>query len=309
MNASELKQVLAEIELRPSRRLGQNFLVDGNLANALLRPAGLGPGVRVLEIGPGAGMLTRRILDAGCILTAVEFDWRLAAHLRQDLAANLSFRLVEADACTVDYDALMGPEPYICVANLPYAISSVLLARFLEQANPPAAMYLLLQREVGERLAAGPGNRDYGSLTVRAGLYYEIKIIRRVPASVFFPPPEVESVQLQLILRPELPAVAERKAVARLVAAGFAQRRKKLAKLLAGAGCGSQESIAAAFARLGLNPDARAEEIAPGQFRQLANALLPGGTPCETSRGERASAVIMMALPAQAATPASQAKN
>ena len=157
MNKAELLAVLARLDIKPSRRLGQTFLLDPNLLDAMVRLAGACAGQRVLEIGPGTGALTERLLASGCDLTAVELDHRLAGYLRERFADRANFRLVEADACRIDLGELMGGEPFRCLANLPYSCSSQLLAALVSLANPPTDVYCLLQKEMADRLAARVG--------------------------------------------------------------------------------------------------------------------------------------------------------
>ncbi len=267
---SELLSVLQQLGVHPSRRLGQNFLVDHNLLLALVRDASPQAGERVLEVGPGLGVLTSQLLAAGAEVTAVEIDHRLAQWLREHFGEHGCFHLLEGDACKLDYDLVMGREPYRCIANLPYAASSVLICRLLDQARPPTAMFLLLQREMAERLAGAPRTKQYGALSVQVQLLYEVRILRRIPPNVFFPPPEVESVYVSLTLRPDL-APAERLLRARhLARTGFAQRRKRLLKVL---GPELAADLAGpVLAELGFSADARAEELPPSAYLELAAA-------------------------------------
>jgi len=272
MTKRELLDLLAELGIHPRRRLGQNFLIDANMLAAMVRLAGPRRGERILEIGPGAGVLTRLLLEAGCRVTAVEVDPRLAAYLRREFAGVGGFELVEADACSLDYDSLIPAEPYRCLANLPYRISSVLLATFARLANPPRELFILLQRETAERLTAASGTREYGALTVRVRLAYDVEVLRRLPSAVFYPAPEVESAYVRLALRPDRPPPATLGRIDRLLRLAFAQRRKRLAKLVAAGGFGS-EAVLTALASLGVSVDARAEDVSPGGYLALANIL------------------------------------
>ena len=193
MNKKTLIAELEKLGMRPGRGLGQNFLLDGNLLDAIVRTAAPAAGEDILEVGPGFGALTERLLASGAKVTAIEYDRRLAGYLRDRFRDAENLRLVEADACKTDYRELFRGKPFRAIANLPYAISSVFIARMLELDEPPERMFFMLQREMGERLAAAPGSRDYGSLTVRAGFEYRVRIERIVPPEVFYPPPEVES--------------------------------------------------------------------------------------------------------------------
>lgn len=268
MNKSELLPLLAKLGVHPSRRLGQNFLVDGNMLDAMVRDAAPQAGESILEVGPGTGVLTRKLIESGVRLTAVEFDHRLAAHIRDTYGRNPGFRLVEADACKLDYDELMGTGPWRCIANLPYSCGSVFLAHAAAAANPPGELFILLQLEMGERLAAKEGGDDYGALTVQIQSLYQVELRRKVPGAVFHPPPDVDSAFLALRRRPDAPVPEVRRRLIQLAKAGFGQRRKKLFKLIAPL-CGEAE-LRDAYAKLGISEDARAEELAVATWLDLA---------------------------------------
>ena len=163
MNKSELLALLERLEIHPSRRLGQNFLIDPNMLDSLVRSAGVVEGDTVLEIGPGTGTLTERMLAAGARVQAIELDHRLAGYLRDErFKDDKAFSLLEADACRTDLDSLMGQAPFRCVANLPYSCSSQLLASLTSMANQPQDIHVLLQKEMADRLTAKAGTKEYG---------------------------------------------------------------------------------------------------------------------------------------------------
>ena len=192
MNKQQLTAALESIGMRPGRGLGQNFLLDGNLLDYIVRLSAPGKGERILEVGPGFGALTSRLLKAGAEVYAVEFDHRIAEYLRTHIEKG-NFHLTEADACRVDYVELLENRPFRAIANLPYSISTIFIARMLDLPNPPESMFFMLQREMGERLSAVPGTKNYGALSVRTQLRYDVKLEKIVPPEVFFPPPEVDS--------------------------------------------------------------------------------------------------------------------
>ena len=271
MNKAQLVAALAEIGMRPGRGLGQNFLLDGNLLDAIVRRGAPRPGEFVLEVGPGFGALTSKLLAAGAVVTAVEFDHRIAEYLRKHLKHE-RFTLVEDDACRVDLFKLLPPDaPYRAIANLPYSISSVFLARLLELPRLPEAMTFMLQREMAERLAASPGSKEYGALSVRAQQAFAVKVDRIVPPEVFFPPPEVESAVAVFARRDPAPDALARKHLAGVVKTAFAQRRKQLGKVL-GANYG-QEKVRAAFASLELPLEIRPDRVPPEVFEKLTGKL------------------------------------
>jgi 16S rRNA (adenine1518-N6/adenine1519-N6)-dimethyltransferase len=274
MTKRELLCVLARLGKQPDRRRGQNFLVDRNLLAAMVSTTALQAGEQVLEIGPGAGILTREILAAGCQVTAVELDAALAGYLRAELGHFAGFRLVEGDACVIDYDSLYAGHSYRCLANLPYSITGPLLGRFARLTNPPQELFLLLQKEVASRLAADHGSREYGALTVRVRLAYSVEVLRRVPATVFFPQPKVDSAYVHLRLLSQRPAPALGLRLDETLAAAFSQRRKMLPKVLATRF--GMEAIVCALARAGVPVTARAEDLSPQNYVALAQALCSG---------------------------------
>jgi len=275
MNKQALMNELAAMGMRPGRGLGQNFLIDNNLLDAIVRSAAPSPGEKILEVGPGFGALTGRLIKSGAGITAVEYDHRLAARLKERYDGVENFRLIEADACRVDYNSLFPDNtPYRVVANLPYAISSIFIARIAESANPPQSMLLMLQLEMGERLAAPHGCHAYGALTVRIQSRYQVSIVRKIPPEVFYPAPEVESALVKLVRRPagELDASPEElKKVSSLAGLLFSQRRKQMGKVLSGSY--GRERTLAALEKLGFPPELRPERLTPADFLAIAREL------------------------------------
>lgn len=270
MNKQELFDALASLGMRPGRGLGQNFLLDANLLDYIIRASGAAAGMNVLEVGPGFGALTRRLLAAGANVWSIEFDRRLAAYLRRELADAPNFHLIEGDACKVDFAGAV-PAPFHAVANLPYAISSVFIARLLALPRPPESCFFMLQKEMAQRLAAGPGSGSYGALSVRAQLQYDIAVERLVPPEVFYPPPEVDSALLSAVLKPGRPEAETIAKVDRIARISFNQRRKKLTNTLGvvyGAG-----QVAELLRALGIPDGARPENLTVENFIALAAEL------------------------------------
>ena len=234
MNKKELIEALESLGMRPGRGLGQNFLLDSNLLEWIVRNSGAVEKDNVLEVGPRFGALTEKMVAAGFNVTAIEFDHRLAGYLRKKFAGKDNFTLIEADACKVDFDELFpAGTVYKAVANLPYAISSVFIAKMIECKNPPLSMFFMLQKEMGERLAANCGTKAYGALSVRTQLLYDVAIDKIVPPQVFCPPPEVDSALVSFKLRGQTAFSQEDlKTFSTLVRALFNQRRKQLGKIL-----------------------------------------------------------------------------
>lgn len=273
MNKKDLTAALEELGMRPGRGLGQNFLLDGNLLDAIARIGAPERGEEILEVGPGFGALTKRLLAAGAKVTAIEFDHRLAEYLRTHLTCG-DLRLIEADACKVDYAALFPDGQFRAIANLPYSISSVFIARMLELETPPQWMFFMLQREMGERLAASPGTKAYGALSVRVQFDYEVRIERIVPPEVFYPPPEVESALVSFSRHERFGLTKVRRDKLRgIVNSAFSQRRKQLGKVLGGVY--GREAASEAFRSAGIAPEIRPDKLMCADYLRLAEGLFP----------------------------------
>ncbi len=269
----QVRDLLAEHGLSPSRALGQNFVADPNTVRRIARLAGVGPGDRVVEVGPGLGSLTVALAETGAQVTAVELDRHLLPVLRS-VVEPLGVRVVEGDAMTIDWDGLLGADcagggedRWALVANLPYNLATPLVLDLLAHVPAIDRMLVMVQREVGERLAARPGSKAYGIPSVKVAFWAEAEVVGRVPATVFLPQPRVESVLVRLRRLPEPPVDAAPERLFRLVEAGFGHRRKMLRRSLASVVDPS------AFERAGVRPDARAEELSLADWGRLANAI------------------------------------
>ena len=273
MTLTGMRRILRESGIRPSRSLGQNFLFDRNQIVRIADRAAIRPDDPVLEIGPGLGSLTEEILSRGARLLAIEKDRRLAAALRSRLGDREGLELVEGDA--MDYLDRRGGRDWSgwkLVANLPYSAGSALLSELALGERPPGLMVVTLQREVVVRIAARPGTRDYGIPSLILQNAYRPGAAFRVPASCFFPRPEVESACLALTRR-ECPLV-EREALdrfLRLIRTGFGQRRKILFNLLRTRW--PEDRLRAGFAELGIGLRDRAETVGVETFAALARRL------------------------------------
>jgi 16S rRNA (adenine1518-N6/adenine1519-N6)-dimethyltransferase len=255
------------------RRLGQNFLVDRNILGVIERLAALSAGDVVLEIGGGEGVLSERLAGEVAHLHVVEVDPRLEDRLRGVLAGFPNVTLWMADALDLDLAAL-DPAPTAVVANLPYSIAATVILRTIEALPSVREWVVMVQREVGERLAASVGDPAYGVPSVLAQLACEVRVLRPVARTVFRPVPRVDSVLVGLHRREGTPGVEP--AVRSLVHDAFAHRRKALAGSLAlapGALAGVRERARAALVSMGHPPDERAERLSPGEFRELAARL------------------------------------
>lgn len=271
MKKKELMELLERLEFHPGKMLGQNFLIDANMLDYIVRAANPQPDELLLEAGPGFGILTRALLDAGARVTSIEFDHRIAEYLRTHLL-HPRFNLVEGDACRVELAPLVGnEEDFRAVANLPYSISSIFISRLLELPRPPCAMYFMLQKEMAQRLSASPSSSNYNALSVNTQLIYDVKLLRMVPPQVFHPQPEVESAIVGFTRRDCYPDPETKAKIFKLTRIAFAQKRKKMLNPLSAAF--PKEKILAALQKFGIREDARPGQLTPEQFTALTAEL------------------------------------
>jgi 16S rRNA (adenine1518-N6/adenine1519-N6)-dimethyltransferase len=248
-------------------RLGQNFLSDPNLLDAIVRDAQLSGEDVVLEVGTGEGALTERLVEAVGHVHSIEVDRRLEPALAR-LTARPGLDLRWGDAMELDFGAL-DPAPTAVVSNLPYAVATPVLLRTVTELPSVRRWTVMVQREIADRLRAAPGSRTYGGPSVVVQLACEVKLLRTVDPAVFRPRPRVESAILAMRRTAPGPDAAERK----LIRAAFAHRRKSLARSLEHVRPGSLGPVRAALAELGLPENARAEQLSPKELRALAQSL------------------------------------
>jgi len=258
-----IRALLDEHGLDASRALGQNFVADPNTVRRIVRLAGVQPGDRVVEVGAGLGSLTLALAEAGARVTAIEVDKHLLPILR-DVVASHDVTVVAADALAVDWPALLGDEPAALVANLPYNIATPLVLEVLEHALGIERMLVMVQLEVGERLAAGPGTKAYGIPSVKRAWWADAAVVGKVPPTVFIPKPRVDSALVEIVRHAPVGTEDERAATFALVEAGYGQRRKMLRRSLAGLADPARIDAA------GLRPEARAEELTVTDWLRLA---------------------------------------
>lgn len=263
--------------LKAKKSLGQNWLVDTSYIERILSAAELAPTDTVLEIGPGAGALTRRLAEKAGRVVAVEIDPRFVAALRQELAPLPNVQIVEGDILELEPGALVQGEPYVVVANLPYYITSPILRHLLEAGRPPQRALLMVQKEVAQRICAAPG--DLSILGVSVQFYAQPRLEFTVPPSAFRPPPNVESAVVRLDLRPA-PAVPDvnREDFFRVVRAGFGQKRKQLANSLSAGLALPKERLTTLLTSTSIDPQRRAETLSLDEWGALTHALYPGWT-------------------------------
>jgi 16S rRNA (adenine1518-N6/adenine1519-N6)-dimethyltransferase len=257
--------------IRPNRELGQNFLIDDNILGVIERAAELDPADVVLEVGGGLGVLSEHLAARVGHLHVVEVDRALDAPLAEALAPFPNATLHLADAVGLDL-ADLDPAPGKVVANLPYGVAATVLLKSIAELAGAHLWVAMVQREVGERLAAGPGSKAYGATSVLAQLACEVRVLRRIPRTVFYPEPKVESVLV--LMRRRAPAPPPE--LTALVHSAFAHRRKALAgslALVAGAPDDLRDSARTALAAIDLPADSRAERIPAADWPRLADAI------------------------------------
>ena len=277
LTPTRVHALLDEHDLHPKKSLGQNFLADPNTARRIVALAAIDPGDLVLEIGAGLGSLTLALLEAGARVRAVELDARLASVLDAVLASEAppepqSVDVRVADAVRVDFDELLGdqPGPWSCVSNLPYNVAVPVVIRLLEAAPGVERLLVMVQREVGERLAASPGHPQYGAVSVKVAYYAEAELAGLVPPTVFVPRPKVESALVRLRRRAAPPvAVPSAAALFDLVRAGFGHRRKMLRRALQPVLGERTEWV---LADAGIRPTARAEVLGLPEWAAVARS-------------------------------------
>lgn len=266
LGGRETAELLARHGLQPRKALGQNFVIDPNTVERIIRLSGIEPGDKVVEVGPGLGALTVGLARAGASVVAIEVD-EVLVPIVEERAAGLDVRVLHLDALHADWHEICPGGPWHMVANLPYNIGTPLVLDVLDEVPQVTELTVMLQREVAERLAAAPGASDYGIPSVKVAYWATAKVVARVPASVFLPRPRVESVVVR-ITRRDRPAVdAAPELVFRLVKQAFGQRRKMLRKSL------GDRIDDQGFARAGIDPTQRPEQIdiqAWGRLAQVA---------------------------------------
>jgi len=277
---AQVRAVLKERGLAPRKNLGQSFLADRNLRQAIVKSAEIEPGDTVLEVGPGLGMLTLGLLEAGARVVAVELDRGLAAFLMDEFSAEPSLTLIEGDILhrrEIRPDALEALEAlggrFRVVSNLPYSAATPFIAALARLREPPKGVVVMVQYEVARRLAAGPGEKDFGPLAVLMSLRGEARILREIGGRVFVPPVKIRSALVSITFktdRREHALIGERAA-----RDSFLYRRKSLRRGLLFAGH-APESVSRAIEAAGADPSARPETLSPDQFVSMGEILFGG---------------------------------
>jgi len=272
LGAAEIRRLATELDVTPTKKLGQNFVVDANTVRKIVQVAGVSASDRVVEIGPGLGSLTLAILETGASVVAVEIDHRLAERLPTTAAAHdvPAERLTVIDADALRVDTLPG-EPTVLVANLPYNVSVPVLLHFLETFAYLRSGVVMVQAEVGERLAAPPGSKVYGAPSVKAAWYGSWRLAGTVSRQVFWPVPNVDSVLVAFERDAEPRGTEElRRRTFQIVDAAFQQRRKMLRQALSGVLGGTAAEASAQLERAGVDPTLRGEQLTVDDYARIA---------------------------------------
>lgn len=289
MHLSELQKLFLELDFHPSRKLGQNFLIDQNLAAWIVRQLSISPSDTVVEVGPGAGALTHELLSQTANLVLIEFDERLAGYLKKRLAHRPEVNVIQGDACRFDTRTLYPCQPVRLLGNLPYSAGGEIIRNFLGPHSPVSEAVLMVQREVAERIAAQPRTKDYGILTLRVQSRWDVRVLKHLGPECFFPRPKIDSTVLHLTRKESgtLP-VFDPHLFDRFIRQGFSQRRKQLRNSMQLPNSEWEET-----AKLtGLHPLARAEELDLSQWIRLTHALDPHPLKSDAQKGDELFDVV-----------------
>jgi 16S rRNA (adenine1518-N6/adenine1519-N6)-dimethyltransferase len=271
MTLTEIQAALSRLETRPRQSLGQNFLHDQNLCRWIVAQLDLQPGEHVVEVGPGLGALTEYLVESGCRVTCIEKDGNMVRWLEEKFQG-AGVELFHMDALKFDLRKLYGNGPVKFVGNLPYYVSTPLIAKYASALSPASILVLTLQHEVAARLNATPGTKDFGAMSVCSSRRWDIKYARKLPASVFYPQPKVSSAVLTMRRKPasDVP-VCDEELFESLVRRGFGERRKQLRKLLPEYRANWAELCVA----LRVPETVRAEELTLAQWEEFARLVQP----------------------------------
>lgn len=274
--ADNTRAVIDRYGFSASKRFGQNFIKDNRVLEDIVEASCLTKEESVVEIGPGLGALTEVLSEAADQVYAVEVDRKLIPILEETLKGRDNIHIINQDIMKTDVKALTEGRPFRIVANLPYYITTPIIMSLLENRVPCRSITVMVQKEVGERMVAQPGNKDYGALTLAVGYYTKAAIVRKVPSSCFIPAPKVDSVVVHMeVLQNPSVEVEDEELLFSLIRGAFNQRRKTLLNALSGypALDLDKEVIRKAIADIGEKPTVRGEELSLRRFADLAGAL------------------------------------
>ncbi|MGL4797088.1 MAG: 16S rRNA (adenine(1518)-N(6)/adenine(1519)-N(6))-dimethyltransferase RsmA [Paraclostridium sp.] len=272
------KEVVDKHGFKFSKSLGQNFLIDNNVIDRILGGARLGEGDKIIEVGPGIGTLTREMGKVADKVVAIEIDKTLIPILTETLDEFDNIEVINQDILKVDVQALVEEKlsggPVKLVANLPYYITTPIVMKFLEEDIPVTDIVVMVQKEVADRMNAGPGTKEYGTLSIAVQYYCDTEIVAKAPRHMFIPQPNVDSTVIGLHVRPERKYVVDNEEVFfKTVKAGFAQRRKTLLNTLGTLGFLSKEEIREVLAEANIDEKRRGETLTIEEFANLSNKI------------------------------------
>lgn len=267
------RNIVDKYGVRFNKGLGQNFLIDNSVVADIVKGSEITRDDFVIEIGPGVGTLTKQLLEAAGSVTAIELDDALLPILREELKGYDNLTLIHGDAVKIDFMEIIGDRKVKFVANLPYYVTTPIIARILNDGIPFETLTIMIQKEVAERINAEPGTKDYGAITLLVQYYCDTEILRSVPPSAFIPRPKVDSTVIRLLKLDEPRAkVDDEKLFFRIIRQSFNMRRKTLFNGLRGLGY-SKELIEEVFEKVGIDIKARGETLSVTQFAALSNAI------------------------------------
>ena len=279
-NPSNTIEIIKKYEFAFQKKFGQNFLIDGNVVEKIVREAGVTKDDFVLEIGPGIGTMTQILCEQAREVVAVEIDTKLIPILKDTLSEYENVTVINEDVLKVDINALAnernGGKPIKVVANLPYYITTPIIMGLFESHVPLESITIMVQKEVADRMQVGPGTKDYGALSLAVQYYADPQIILTVPASCFMPRPKVDSAVIKLTRHAKTPVcVDNEKLMFKIIRASFNQRRKTLANGLYNSGeiKLSKEIIQESIEEMNLSPSIRGEALTLAQFAELSNII------------------------------------
>lgn len=275
---SEVAETLRRIEKRATKGLGQNFLIDDNVLAKIMAAAELDEETAVIEVGPGLGALTSRLIQASAKVVAVEIDDKLWDYLEEEFGTEANFELIKSDVLKVDLKELCERLSVDCariklVSNLPYQITTPLLMKVLEENLPITKTVVMVQLELADRLAAKEGSKDYGALTVSVNSYAEVKKLFEVRPGSFLPRPKVSSAVIELVPKEGRMNEKDRSLLLGLVKAAFHARRKTMVNSITGSTDVGKEAVLRVLHEMGLREDIRAEMLSPAQFEDFAKRI------------------------------------
>lgn len=276
---SYVKEVLSQHGFKFSKSLGQNFLIDGNIVRKIVSESNITKDDYVLEIGPGMGTLTEELGLHAKKVVAIELDDSLLPILDQTLAPYDNIEIVHGDILKIDLPKLIEEKlnggPVKVVANLPYYVTTPIIAKLIEEGLNLESITVMVQKEVADRMASKPGSKVYGSLSVFVNFYSDPKVIVKVPKTVFMPQPKIDSSVIKLTLKKELPDI-DREKFFKVVKAAFSKRRKTIINCLSSYGFDiDKETIRQALESLNINPEERAENLSVEEFMNISKILPP----------------------------------